>query len=84
MTSDEGSNVVAFTSRPRQQEPEPELKFVEQRLDPQTCAIEMTVVDERGDTFVLKYPPPRVPEGFRLARLAEAWDGWRGSSAAAS
>lgn len=85
MSDDEtnAANIVPFAPRPQRQS-EPELQFVELRLDEQTCAIEMTVVDERGDTFVLRYPPPRVPEGFALTRLVEGWKTWRGSTAAAS
>jgi hypothetical protein len=75
------ADVVAFAPRPKQ---EPELQFVEIRLDTETCGLQLSVVDEAGNTFVLEYSLAKVPEGFDLTRLVTAWDNWRGSTAAAS
>ena len=80
--SDEPTNVLRFEPRPAKV---PELKFVELRLNKETCGIEMTVVDETGATFVLAYRLSAiVPEGFDLDRLVAAWEGWKGCVGRAS
>lgn len=71
-------NVIAFAPRPQ---PVPQLEFVELRLRSEDCAIEMTVHDELGNRIVLGYTITSKPEDFDIARLREAWAGWRGCSA---
>ena len=80
MTTD--ANVIAFK---RPEPPAPKLEFVELRLNTDTCGIEMTVVDEHGDTTVLTYRlVAKSSDDFDTRRLVEAWEGWKGSVGRAS
>jgi hypothetical protein len=75
------ADVVAFAPRPRKAPPA--LTCAEVRLT-ETYGLQMTVLDEAGNTFLLSYRLMAVSPEFDLSRLVEAWVGWRGSGARAS
>jgi hypothetical protein len=80
MTSDESSNVVAFAPRPKEAPP---FSHVEIRLRP-NCTLQLNAIDERGDVVTFEFALVAPVTAADLTRLVSAWDGWRGSSAAAS
>lgn len=76
----DATNVVTFAPRPQEAPP---FCHVELRLRP-NGALQLNAIDERGDVVTFEFALVAPVAAADLERLVRAWDGWRGTSAAAS
>lgn len=76
----DAANVLEFKPRPQEAPP---FSYVEVRLRP-NCTLQLNALDEHGDVITFEFALSAPVTAADLTRLVSAWDGWRGSSAAAS